>query len=406
MNYDVIKGDKVDIFAWNKGVPFESEVYDQARNLAKMDFMYKHVALMPDAHVGIGSTVGSVIATKGAIIPAATGVDGGCGVLAIKLSIKAHELPDNLNKIRLDIEEIIPVGFNEHTNRRDLTNLSPLNRGYLGDIEHGLELILEKHPDIEKKSKDIFSKAYYQCGSLGGGNHFIELCLDEEQNVWIMLHSGSRGIGNMVGSYFIELAKKDMEVHLQNLPNKDLAYLREGTQYFDDYVDAMWWIQNYARMNRLIMLDLVLHKLRSHFPKFQIVEEAISCHHNYLSKEEHFGEIVYITRKGAVNASSGKLGIIPGSMGAKSFIVRGKGNADSFCSCSHGAGRRFSRSKAKQHFTLEDHKEATKGVECRKDIGVLDETPGAYKNIDSVIKAQDDLVEVVHTLKQFLCIKG
>jgi len=267
--------------------------------------------------------------------------------------------------------------------------------------------ILESFPKLSRKgNRSLGKKAALQCGTLGGGNHFIEICLDTEDRVWVMLHSGSRGVGNVIGRYFIEVAKEDMRVHHINLKDRNLAYLSEGTQHFDDYVHAVSWAQNYARANRDTMMKLVLNVLRRHLGKFGIKEQAINCHHNYVQRENHFGENVWVTRKGAVSAREGELGIIPGSMGARSFIVRGKGNAESFHSCSHGAGRVMSRGKAKNAITVDQHKEATKGVECRKDKGVLDESPAAYKDIDAVMAAQEDLVEVVHTLKQILCVKG
>lgn len=408
--YNVIKGDLVDVRMWTKFVPVESAAIDQLRSITKLPFVFKHVAAMPDVHVGTGSTVGTVLATKQAVIPAAVGVDIGCGMIACRTSLRADDLPDNLHRVRSEIENMVPVGFDEHSIQRlngkgHGGTRTVLNNQYK-QLKKGLEDIVQRHPAIEKMVKNAEEKAYRQLGSLGGGNHFIELCLDENDDVWIMLHSGSRGIGNAIGRYFIELAQKDMERQQIQLPNKDLAYLQEGSQYYQDYVDAVEWAQEYARRNRDAMMDLVITALSRFLPVFKITKEAINCHHNYISQETHFDENVIITRKGAVSAQYDELGIIPGSMGAKSFIVRGLGNVDSFCSCSHGAGRKMSRSAAKKNITVEDHVKATEGVECRKDEGMIDESPAAYKSIDDVMASQTDLVEIVHTLKQVLCVKG
>lgn len=408
--YNVIKGDLVDIKMWTKHVPVESAAIDQLRSITKLPDVFKHVAAMPDVHVGTGSTVGTVLAMKGTVIPAAVGVDIGCGMIACRTSLKAEDLPDNLHKVRSEIEMMVPVGFDEHStdrlNGKGHQNTRTVINNQFKNLKTGLDAIVAKHPGIDKMVKDAEKKARSQLGSLGGGNHFIELCIDENNDVWIMLHSGSRGIGNAIGRYFIELAQKDAEANKIVLPNKDLAYLKEGTQHFDDYVEAMSWAQEYARRNRDAMLELVITALVRHLPAFKITKEAINCHHNYINEEEHFGENVIITRKGAVSAQVGELGIIPGSMGAKSFIVEGLGNVDSFCSCSHGAGRKMSRSAAKKKITVEEHAIATAGVECRKDEGMIDESPAAYKDIDDVMLSQTDLVKVVHTLKQVLCVKG
>jgi tRNA-splicing ligase RtcB (3'-phosphate/5'-hydroxy nucleic acid ligase) len=377
----------------------ESQAIDQLVNISKLPFVHHHIAAMPDVHLGIGATVGSVIPTKGAIIPAAVGVDIGCGMNALRLSLHANDLPDNLRRVRSAIEAAVPVGFNEHD--RSVSQNSTLK-----PLDKGLEQILDKHRGIASMQKNFAQTWAKQLGTLGGGNHFIELCLDEAQAVWIMLHSGSRGIGNVIGRYFIELAKKDMEKHFIQLPDKDLSYFKEGTTYFDDYVNAVHWAQDYALINRREMMRLILDALKTVLPSFEITKEAINCHHNYVAKETHYGESVYLTRKGAISAREGELGIIPGSMGAKSYIVSGKGNPESFCSCSHGAGRRMSRSEAKKRFNTEDVQAQTSGVECRKDAGIIDEIPGAYKDIDHVMALQTDLVEVVHTLKQIVCVKG
>ena len=377
----------------------EHEAYQQLLNISQLPIVHSHVAAMPDVHFGKGATVGSVIPCKGAIIPAAVGVDIGCGMNALRLSIKAHELPDNLRRVRSAIEAAIPVGFDRH--KTDKARASTVRA-----LSVGLDKVLTNHPKILKMQKKPYQTWVRQLGTLGGGNHFIELCIDENDDVWIMLHSGSRGIGNVIGQYFIRLAQKDMQQHLHNLPHKDLAYFTEGAQYFDDYVTAVHWAQDYAMENRREMMRLIVDALKKELPKFGVTKEAINCHHNYVAIENHFGENVYITRKGAIRAGVDELGIIPGSMGAKSFIVRGKGNKESFCSCSHGAGRKMSRGKAKRHFNVDDMVAQTEGVECRKDASVIDEIPGAYKDIDTVMANQHDLVDIEHTLKQVVCVKG
>lgn len=388
---------------WTQNVQIEDAAIEQMKNVAMLPFIHKHVAAMPDCHFGMGATVGSVIPTKGAIIPAAVGVDIGCGMMAWKLTVKARQLPDNLAAIRSDIERAVPHGFisTKGRARRGGWETVPNSVGTRWrDLDGRYRTIIDKHPRISHKAPA------HQLGSLGTGNHFIEICLDEHDDVWVMLHSGSRGPGNVIGQYFINLARNDMKQHFVNLPDKSLAYLSEGTEHFDDYVEALNWAQDYAWENRQAMMDTVLRVLRSHLPKFQIGELAVNCHHNYAVQENHFGKDVWVTRKGAVRARKGDLGIIPGSMGTGSFIVRGRGNADSFCSCSHGAGRAMSRTEAKQKITLKDHREATKGIECRKDRNVIDESPAAYKDISSVIAAQQDLIEVVHTLRQVVNVKG
>lgn len=374
----------------------------QLRNLAQLEFVHSHIAVMPDVHVGIGATVGSVIPTKSAIIPAAVGVDIGCGMNAVRLSLTASDLPDSLKSLRLAIEQQVPVGFNMHKQiQAKMSTLDPLGKR--------LKPITDKHSGLLKMLKGFERTWAKQLGTLGGGNHFIELCLDENNDVWVMLHSGSRGIGNCIGRYFISLAKKEHQSRFGHVPDRDLAYFAEGSNSFSDYLEAVEWAQDYAMQNRREMMRLVIDALQSPqsgLPRFQMTKEAINCHHNYVNEEVHFGEQVYVTRKGAISAYAGELGIIPGSMGAKSFIVRGRGDSQSFCSCSHGAGRRMSRSKAGRMFTVDELKAQTEGVECRKDKGVIDEIPSAYKDIDEVMANQTDLVEVVHTLKQVLCIKG
>jgi tRNA-splicing ligase RtcB len=380
---------------------YTGEVEPSARlqlvNISKLSIVHHHVAAMPDVHLGIGATVGSVIPTKQAIIPAAVGVDIGCGMMAARLSLTGNDFSEReLKKLFGQIARDVPVGFGQHDDART-DAVKPFKRGLKG--------ILEKHPGIEKRKGKKSSWAH-QMGSLGGGNHFIEVCLDESNRVWAMLHSGSRGIGNAIGTYFIELAKKDAERNNVALPDRDLAYFPEGAQHFDDYVQAVGWAQDYARANREEMMDLVLEAMRRHLPAFEVTGAAVNCHHNYVERETHYGEQVWLTRKGAIRARAGELGIIPGSMGARSYIVRGRGAAESFHSCAHGAGRKMSRNHARKLFSVEELIEQTKGVVCRKDQGVLDEIPGAYKDIDEVMAHQTDLVEVVHTLKQVLCVKG
>ena len=377
----------------------EPAARQQLVNISKLPIVHHHVAAMPDVHLGIGATVGSVIPTKKAIIPAAVGVDIGCGMIARRLSLTANELDEpSLRKVFNQISRDVPVGFESHKDRDARTGAAKRFKG-------GLTRIMERHPGIGKRVGKRASWVH-QLGTLGGGNHFIELCLDEESRAWVMLHSGSRGIGNAIGSYFIELAKRDAERTQLQLPDRDLAYFPEGAKHFDDYVEAVGWAQDYARANRIEMMELVIDALQRHLPSFEATEEAVNCHHNYVEREVHYGEPVWLTRKGAIRAGRGELGIIPGSMGARSYIVRGTGNAESFQSCAHGAGRRMSRNAAQKQFAVSDLIEQTSGVICRKDKGVLDEIPGAYKNIDEVMANQADLVDVVHTLKQVLCVKG
>jgi tRNA-splicing ligase RtcB len=391
--------------AWTVGVPFEDKAREQVKRAAAMPFIHKWVAIMPDVHMGIGATVGSVIPTKGAVIPAAVGVDIGCGMMAVETTLTADDLPYNLHGIRSAIEATVPHG---RTN-----DGRPGDRGAWGDVPathaEAWQSLATRYAAIGEKHKKVTrGSSVEHLGTLGTGNHFIEVCLDEAKHVWVMLHSGSRGVGNRIGQYFIELAKNDMRRWFINLPDADLAYLPMGTDHFDDYVEAVSWAQDFAALNRQLMMRGVLQALRQSqkLPTFEATAQAVNCHHNYVSWEKHYGENVLVTRKGAVRAREGDLGIIPGSMGARSFIVRGKGNPESFDSCSHGAGRVMSRTEAKRRFTLADHEAATKDVECRKDAAVIDETPAAYKPIDAVMHAQRDLVDIVHELKQVVCVKG
>jgi len=387
---------------WTKGVPVEEDARKQLKNIASLPFIYKHVAVMPDVHLGKGSTIGSVIPTLGAIIPAAVGVDIGCGMIAVKTTLNASDLPDNLGPLRDAIEKAVPHGRTPGKSDRGAWCKVP------GEVDktwkklfQGFERITEKYPKLKNTNNRV------HLGTLGTGNHFIEVCLDEHNAVWFMLHSGSRGVGNAIGNTFIELAKQDMRKHFIHVPDVDLAYFPEGTEYFDDYVHAVEWAQFYAKLNRELMMQQVIRAVKAVITKpFATHLEAVNCHHNYVQREMHFDREVLITRKGAVSAQKGQLGIIPGSMGARSYIVRGKGHAESFCSCSHGAGRAMSRTEAKRRFSVADQIKATEGVECRKDAAVIDEIPMAYKDIDAVMQAQDELVEVVHTLKQIVCVKG
>ena len=389
---------------WTRGVPVEEKAREQLNKTAQMPFIFKHLAVMPDVHVGIGSTVGSVIPTKDAIIPAAVGVDIGCGMMAVRTSLSATDLPDSLGHIRSAIEKAVPHGRTSGRGRRDKGSWEnppkSADNVWFG-MKGQFDAITDKHPKIAK------SNNHKHLGTLGTGNHFIEICLDEVDQVWIMLHSGSRGVGNRIGSYFIELAKKDMRKWFINLPDENLAYFPEGTDHFHDYVEAVDWAQSFAAANRTVMMANVIAAMRAELPMpFEAEAEAVNCHHNYVTRENHFGENIFVTRKGAVRAALGVMGIIPGSMGARSYIVRGLGNAESFCSCSHGAGRVMSRTAAKKAVSMEEHLAAVSHVECRTDEGVLDETPAAYKDIDAVMDAQKDLVEVVHTLRQIVCVKG
>lgn len=402
-NYNVInEPGAVPIKLWTSGVPLEDEAREQLLNIARLPFIHRWVAVMPDVHLGKGATVGSVVPTVGAIVPAAVGVDIGCGMIAARTTLTASDLPDHLAGIRSAIERAVPHG--RTVGARDKGAWATPPQAALdgwSSLHEDFARIVEKHPKLGRTNN------LNHLGTLGTGNHFVEVCLDEEQRVWFMLHSGSRGVGNAIGTHFIELAKQDMRRWMINLPDQDLAYLPEGSEHFADYVFAVDWAQRFARTNRAIMMRNVVEAVRKVIAKpFDAEAEAVNCHHNYVNREHHFGKDVLVTRKGAVSARRGELGIIPGSMGAKSFIVRGLGNADSFHSCSHGAGRVMSRTAARKQITLEEHRAATAHVECRKDASVIDESPAAYKSIEAVMAAQQDLVEIVHTLRQVVCVKG
>jgi tRNA-splicing ligase RtcB len=394
----------VPVKMWTRGVPVEPEARAQLANAARLPIVFKHIAAMPDVHLGIGATVGSVIPTLKAIIPAAVGVDIGCGMMAAKTTLRAEDLPDDLGPLRSAIERAVPHGSVPRNRGRDTGSWEnpPESVDQVWSTLVGeFDALCELHPRLKNTNNRK------HLGTLGTGNHFIEVCLDEDGFVWFMLHSGSRGVGNAIGTHFIELAKKDAMRNNANLPDRDLAYFEEGAQYFGDYVRAVGWAQKFAQRNREVMMTNLIATVRKVIAKpFESHVEAVNCHHNYVQQERHFGEDVFITRKGAVSAARGQMGIIPGSMGARSYIVRGLGNPESFDSCSHGAGRVMSRTKAKKLFTVDDQIKATEGVECRKDADVIDEIPMAYKDIDAVMAAQRDLVEVVHTLKQVVCVKG
>jgi tRNA-splicing ligase RtcB len=396
----------VPVKAWIRGVPLEDAARAQIANIARMPFVFRWVAVMPDVHWGIGATVGSVIPTRGAIIPAAVGVDIGCGMMALRTTLRAEDLPDDLGPLRHSIERSVPHGRTHRGgpgDRGSFREPPATHAAAWADLEPGFLRIRALHPRATGGVRTV-----HHLGTLGTGNHFIEVCLDREDRVWFLLHSGSRGIGNRIGTYFIELAKKDMGVHLANLPDRDLAYLEEGTEHFAAYCDAVAWAQAFAMRNRELMMAAVVRSVAytRGVPPFTVDAAAVHCHHNYVAREVHYGEEVLVTRKGAVRAGAGDLGIIPGSMGARSYIVRGRGNPESFFSCSHGAGRAMSRGEARRRFSLRDHEEATRGVECRKDAEVIDETPAAYKPIDAVMAAQGDLVEIAHELRQVVCVKG
>ena len=390
---------------WDSHEPFEDSAMAQMENVAKLPFIHHHVAGMPDVHWGMGATVGSVIPTKGAIVPAAVGVDIGCGMMAVQTTLRAEHLPDSLGHVRAAIESAVPHGRTDNGGKNDCgawESIPDHHAHRWARLQGRYKAIIEKHPKAES-----YNNARH-IGTLGTGNHFIEVCLDENDVVWAMLHSGSRGAGNKIGMYFIEAAKREMERYFigDYLPDKNLAYLVEHTEIFDDYLEAVHWAQDFALENRHAMMDATLGAMRSTLGAFDTTEVAVNCHHNYVAKENHFGANVWVTRKGAVRARKGDLGIIPGSMGTGSFIVEGLGSKDSFCSCSHGAGRKMSRGQAKKEISLEDHEKAMNGIEARLDKGVLDESPAAYKDISGVIAAQSDLVKVRHTLRQIVNVKG
>jgi tRNA-splicing ligase RtcB (3'-phosphate/5'-hydroxy nucleic acid ligase) len=385
-----LKGIRVPVKLWTPLAKAESQALDQLKNISALPWVFHHVACMPDVHYGKGATVGAVIAMKGAVSPAAVGCDIGCGMAAMETNLTAEDLPESLHALRLDVEAAIPVGFNQH----EESVYAP-----------GLADLWQDFDKLDPYVSKLFAKAKMQIGTLGGGNHFLELCLDQTNKVWVMLHSGSRNIGKCLAEIHISRAKELAHNHTSDVPDRDLSVFLAGTPEMQAYRHDLFWAQRYAAANRAAMLNLYAAVLQRHFPQMQ-AGQVIACHHNYVSEESHFGTECIVTRKGAISARLGEMGIIPGSMGTKSYIVRGLGNPESFQSASHGAGRRMSRGAAKRAFTVQDLETQTAGVECRKDQGVLDEIPGAYKDIGEVMANQADLVEIVHELKQVMCIKG
>lgn len=386
----------VPVKIWTRDIDLKS--IDQLKNVARLPFVFHHVAAMPDVHAGMGATIGSVIATKEAVIPAAVGVDIGCGMLAARTNLTKHTFNERkLQRLMQEILSRVPVGFAQRSKEN-------IRWKACDPFEEPLKEILAHEPTMLDAM--IKSEWHAQLGTLGGGNHFIELTADEEERLWIMLHSGSRGIGNIMASFFIARAKTLAKENGEELPDIYLASLKEGTEDFDWYMKAAHWAQDYAMANRQIILEDVLEALRVLKPSTELEGEIVNCHHNYVAQEEHFGETIWVTRKGAIRAGLGEKGIIPGSMGARSYIVEGLGNEESFCSSSHGAGRKMSRTEAKKRFSVNELKAQTKGVVCRKDAGVLDEIPKAYKSIEAVMAQQSDLTKTIHELKQILCIKG
>lgn len=402
-NFDVMQTDNGFVRMWTRGVPVEDGALAQLRNVADLPFV-RGMAAMPDVHIGMGATIGSVICTERAVMPASVGVDIGCGMQAVWTDLDKSDLPD-LPQLRAAIEKAVPHGRTNHggpTDRGAWGELPEAQQEVWATLEPGWTEIVKRHPKIDTGRVNTAR----HLGTLGTGNHFIEVCLDEHDRVWIMLHSGSRGVGGRIGMFFTKLAQEDMKRYYVDLVDPYLAFFPEGTQGFDDYLFAVQWAQRFALENRKLIMRQIIAALESVSDHEITYGEPIDCHHNYIAREHHGGRDVWITRKGAVCARKGMLGIIPGSMGERSFITEGLGNKDSYHSCSHGAGRAMSRTVAKRTFTVADHIEATKGVECRKDESVIDETPGAYKDIDAVMAAQEDLVAVRHTLRQVVCVKG
>lgn len=395
MPYREVPGGRAPIRMWADPAQVEEQAMRQLRNVASLPWV-EGVAVMPDVHYGLGATVGSVIAMRDAVAPAAVGVDIGCGMSAVRTSLKAERLPDNLRHLRSRLEQAVPVGFAHHKTPVDPAKVPGLPKEGWAEFWAGFDRLAEAvRPRRER--------AQAQLGTLGGGNHFLEICRDEADTVWVVLHSGSRNIGKELAEYHIERARA--LPHNQDLPDRDLAVFLAGTPQMAAYRRDLFWAQEYARRNRQVMLALVCDVLRRHFPGITFAE-PISCHHNYVAEETYDGMELLVTRKGAIRAGAGELGIIPGSMATGTYIVRGLGNPAAYHSASHGAGRRMSRAQAKKTFTLADLAEQTRGVECRKDAGVLDEIPGAYKDLESVMAAQSDLVEIVAHLRQIICIKG
>jgi len=401
-NLNISVGAKNPIKEWTVGVEVEDSARAQLYNAANLPFIYKHIAVMADVHTGIGCTVGAVIPTYKAIVASFVGVDIGCGVSAHKTTLKRSMLPSSLAEVRAVIEAAVPHGMTKGRDKGSWGDVpTEVNIAWM-ELEPGYRKIVQKHPKVSHKGPET------QLGTLGGGNHLIEVCYDENEEIWFLLHSGSRGPGNRIGTHFIQLAKQEMNKFFIELPDDNLSYFPEGTEYFDDYWYAVVWAQRYAAVNRDLMIDQMEKALRKSklVPKFELTDDVVKCHHNYVARENHFGKNVFVTRKGAISARKGEAGVILSSMGTPSRIVRGLGNPESFMSASHGAGRRMSRTEAKKTFTLKDHEASVQGIECRRDHDIIDETPRAYKSIDDVMEAQKDLVEVVHEIKQVVCIKG
>jgi tRNA-splicing ligase RtcB len=395
MPFQLIKGDRVPIRLWTPLSEVDTQALRQLKRVAALPWVAHHVAVMPDLHAGKGATVGTVIAQRGAVCPAAVGVDIGCGMAALETNPSARDLPDDLKPLRIAIESAVPLGPRQHRGERS-DALTP-------ELALRTRDLIDRFHQLDPSVQSLQHRALQQLGTFGGGNHFIELCLDQQGGVWLMLHSGSRHIGAALAEHHMQIARKLF--HNRELPDPELGASLAGTPQFEAYRRDLFWAQEYAALNRAVLLELVAGVLRRAWPHvmFGIL---VSCHHNYVAEEMRFGEELLITRKGAIRAGQGELGIIPGSMGAKSFIVRGKGSQWSFESASHGAGRRMSRGQARKTVTLADLQRQTQGVECRKDAAVIDEAPSAYKRIEGVMAQQEDLVEVVTELKQVLCVKG
>jgi tRNA-splicing ligase RtcB len=397
MSYTEYPGINVPIRMWTDPATVEGQALQQLRNISSLPWIHG-LAVMPDVHLGKGATVGSVIAMKGAVCPAAVGVDIGCGMSAVKTTLTARDLPDNLSRLRSRIEQVIPVGRGLHSDPVDPTRIHGFASG-------GWDEFWSRFDELTPAVKARRERALQQMGSLGSGNHFVEVCLDKSGAVWLMLHSGSRNIGKELAEHHMGVARS--LPHNQGLVDRDLAVFIAATPQMEAYRSDLFWAQEYAKRNRAVMMALFQDVVRREFPKAKVgFDQVISCHHNYVAEERYDGEDLLVTRKGAIRAGVGDHGIIPGSMGTGSYIVRGLGNADAFNSASHGAGRKMSRSAAKRTFGVRDLEEQTRGVECRKDSGVVDEIPGAYKPIEKVMAQQADLVEVVAELKQVVCVKG
>jgi len=388
-----INGRNVPIRMWAPMEEVDSNVIAQLKNVAALPWVAHHVAVMPDVHLGKGATVGSVIAMRGAVAPAAVGVDIGCGMAAVETNLTSRDLPDDLRRLRLAIEAAIPVGWHGHDGAawQDAGD----------ELRATGRALMDRYADLGASVHA--GTVNCQIGTLGGGNHFIEICLDTRDTVWLMLHSGSRNVGKTLAEHHMQIAQRLR--HNQALEDRALAVFLAGTPQFEAYRRDLFWAQEYARFNRQLMLHLLVDVVRHFWPRVKLAQ-PISCHHNYVAEEVHYGDDLLVTRKGAIRAGRGELGIIPGSMGTKSYIVRGLGNPASFESASHGAGRRMSRTEARRRFNVKDLEQQTEGVECRKDPGVIDEAPKAYKNIDRVMAQQQDLVEIIAELKQIVCVKG